>query len=67
MASRFSNGSPNDVRSYSYYAILNDGEDIDTVVANEAPKDCASGSTIYFVNTGDVYMFYSLNSTWYKQ
>ena len=65
MASRFVNGSPNDVNSYSYYAIVADGETADTVVANEAPKDCDTGSTIYFVNTGDLYMFYK--DTWYKQ
>lgn len=65
MASRFISGSPQDVNNYTYYAILNSGEDVDTVVNNEAPKNCDTGSTLYFVNTGDLYMFYK--DTWYKQ
>ena len=67
MPNRFVNGSPSDVRSYSLYAILNSGETVEDVVANEAPTDCATGSTIYFINTGDVFMFYSPNKTWYMQ
>lgn len=67
MPDRFVSHTPNNLKNYDFYAIVNSGEDVDTIVANEAPTDCATGSTIYFINTGDVFMFYSPNSTWYKQ
>jgi hypothetical protein len=67
MAGRFVNGSPNDVNNYRYYTILNDGEDAETVANTLAPTDCATGSTLYFINTGDVFMFYSVNKKWYRQ
>ena len=67
MPNRFVASAPSKLNYHDYYAILNDGEDINTVVENEAPKDCASGSTLYFINTGDVFMYYSPNQTWYRQ
>lgn len=65
MPNRFVASAPSKLNYHDYYAIVADGETADTVVANEAPKDCDTGSTIYFVNTGDLYMFYK--DTWYKQ
>lgn len=67
MPNRFVKDNPSKLNNYTYYAILNSGENVETVVNNEAPKNCSTGSTLYFINTGDVFMFYSPNKTWYKQ